>query len=329
MLRPSSNSRPASFSDYMGNKDVLKDYQISRMYPEEKSSGDRMQNERREFKYIIPTHCDQTVASIRRFIMCHLEPDEFTAMALARQVAEARGELMPTFNRLKGAERTRYSSEFRYCPEINSLKGPGIGYLVHSIYLDNYSRATVWQTEQGLKNRFKLRIRFYDNDPNGVASLEVKERRNQIILKSRAFVPKKIAEEFLNKDGFRISDSHLVNNTYKEREGLVNFMERCEQLGAKPSRYTSYYREGYENPENNEVRVTFDRDVRGARYQKCLDASHRETWRLVEFGGTVLELKFCENPPWWMSYLCQEYDLERGTAAKYVGSVLVTDHEEE
>ena len=313
--------------DYVDKNQLLKELQISKLYPDEKSSSDRMQNERREFKYVIPYNSPQTIAAIRRFILCHLSPDEFTTIAFVRELARAKSDPIPDFSRLSWERRQHFASEIKYNSEYDLIPTPGQGYLVHSIYLDDFSRITVRQTEQGWKNRFKLRIRFYDDDPDGFASLEVKERRNQIILKSRAFVPKKIAEAYLNDPTFKVSDSHLVSNCYKEREGLANFLHYSESVGARPSRYTSYYRVGYEKLDNNEVRVTFDRDVRGAKYTGRLDATQRRSWPLVEFGGTVLELKFCESPPWWMAELCQHFDLQRGSAAKYVGSVIATDHD--
>ena len=313
--------------NYVDKGQILRDLQISKLYPDEKSSGDRMQNERREFKYVIPYNSPQTIASIRRFILCHLSPDEFTTIALVKELARLKSDPIPDFARLSWDARQHFAHEIKHNHEYDLIAPPAQGYLVHSIYLDDFSRLTVRQTEQGWKNRFKLRIRFYDDNPDGFASLEVKERRNQIILKTRAFIPKKIAEAYLNDPTFKIKDSHLVSNCYKEREGLANFLHYADFLGAIPSRYTSYYREGYEKLDNNEVRVTFDRDVRGAKYTGRLNASQRGAWPLVEFGGTVLELKFCESPPWWMAELCQAFNLERGTAAKYVGSVIATDRD--
>src|SRR5688572_32254621 len=52
------------------------------------------------------------------------------------------------------------------------------GYPVRSLYLDNPSLELCRQTMQGIKNRYKLRIRFYDEQPTSPVFLEIKQRIN-------------------------------------------------------------------------------------------------------------------------------------------------------
>ena len=49
-------------------------------------------------------------------------------------------------------------------PDEFLVKFGGIGYPVCSLYLDNSGLLLYDQTMQGQKNRFKLRIRFYDKE---------------------------------------------------------------------------------------------------------------------------------------------------------------------
>jgi len=71
--------------------------------------------------------------------------------------------------------------------ENNDPRQPN-GYPVRSLYLDSPNRKLYWQTIQGAKNRFKLRIRFYDDEPHSPAFLEIKRRVTTTILKKRAEV---------------------------------------------------------------------------------------------------------------------------------------------
>ena len=62
-------------------------------------------------------------------------------------------------------------------------------YPVHSLYLDSNNLDTYRASfEQGMRNRFKLRIRYYDDDPASPVFFEVKRRINEGILKQRARV---------------------------------------------------------------------------------------------------------------------------------------------
>ena len=58
-------------------------------------------------------------------------------------------------------------------------------YQIHSLYLDSPDLALCTATMHGHKNRFKLRIRFYDEEPEHPVFFEVKQRLNDIIHKER------------------------------------------------------------------------------------------------------------------------------------------------
>ena len=62
----------------------------------------------------------------------------------------------------------------------NGVGKPNFSYPVHSLYLDNDELKTYWDTINGNKNRYKLRLRFYNNQPDSPVFFEIK-RRCQII----------------------------------------------------------------------------------------------------------------------------------------------------
>jgi SPX domain protein involved in polyphosphate accumulation len=47
-----------------------------------------------------------------------------------------------------------------------SVGKPNYSYPVHSLYLDNDDLKTYWDTINGDKNRFKLRLRYYSTHPD-------------------------------------------------------------------------------------------------------------------------------------------------------------------
>jgi len=54
--------------------------------------------------------------------------------------------------------------------------------------LDNPGLSLCHATIDGVKNRFKLRIRFYDHVESNPVFFEIKRRVNDVILKERAAV---------------------------------------------------------------------------------------------------------------------------------------------
>src|SRR5213594_4241209 len=71
-----------------------------------------------------------------------------------------------------------------------SVGKPNYSYPVHSLYVDSDDLKLYWATINGDKNRFKLRLRFYNNHPDTPVFFEIKRRLNGCILKQRGGVRK-------------------------------------------------------------------------------------------------------------------------------------------
>jgi len=69
-----------------------------------------------------------------------------------------------------------------------SVNQPNYSYRIHSLYLDSDEMTTFWETINGVKNRFKLRLRYYDDQPDSPVFFEIKRRVNEAILKQRGGV---------------------------------------------------------------------------------------------------------------------------------------------
>ena len=71
-------------------------------------------------------------------------------------------------------------------PDAFAAKCPGFRYPISSLYLDSPSLDLYQQTVNGEMDRFKLRIRTYDDNPASPAFLEVKRKHNNVVHKRRA-----------------------------------------------------------------------------------------------------------------------------------------------
>ncbi len=144
----------------------------------------------------------------------------------------------------------------------------GNSYRISSLYLDNSELFLYRQTVVGEKNRFKLRIRFYDNNPGGPAFLEIKRRVTDVILKKRARVTREGVFHLLGGEG--PDQSWLMGNNGDGKAGkaLLNFCSLSGSLGAAATVYVSYRREAYVSPSSNSIRVTFDRQLLGNPYER-------------------------------------------------------------
>jgi hypothetical protein len=190
-------------------------------------------------------------------------------------------------------------------------------YAVFSLYLDTPELALYRQTIEGLKNRFKLRIRFYDGDPESPAYLEIKRRVTDVIRKERAGVTRRGVRRLL--DGGWPGASELVGSNGSDAPlALRQFCELCLSTGATARTYVAYRREAYVSANSNKVRVTFDRQLRGSAYTPGSDLACPENGAYPNMGGVILELKFTDTFPAWMRELVQAFNLHRRSVPKYI-----------
>ena len=210
-------------------------------------------------------------------------------------------------------------------PDQFTPEGFNDGYAVHSLYLDSPDLHTCAAVLQGDRNRFKLRVRFYDNDATKPVFFEIKRRQNSVILKQRALVARAYAEGLVL--GATPAREHLVRDDLKNWKALFEFCELRDQIHARPAAYTSYYRAGYEPKAGNEVRVTLDRRIRAGVFRGRIEAVDVENWPLIEQPEVLLELKFTDRFPDWMGELTEIFDLTRGSMPKYVRCVSLLNHD--
>jgi hypothetical protein len=190
---------------------------------------------------------------------------------------------------------------------------PDLAYAIHSIYLDSARLDTFRSTINGDRNRFKLRVRFYDDDATTPVFLEMKRRFDDVIHKKRCLVPRDAVRRVIE------GDASLVRE--KDMEGHASFCHLMHQIQAAPRAHVAYRREAWVSRYDNSVRVTMDREV---RVEPQFDLVPRTVMRrpVMPFGSqVVLELKYTARFPQWFRELVRTFHLMQCGAPKYTGGV--------
>jgi hypothetical protein len=193
-------------------------------------------------------------------------------------------------------------------------------YPVHSLYLDSDRLHTYWATIQMEKTRFKLRVRYYDDNPKSPVFFEVKRRVNECILKQRGVVKRSSAPGILSGQFPTMDD--LVSPNPKHLAAVQNFCHLMLKLHAVPKIHIAYEREAWLSPGNNTLRITFDKYVRGEeRFEpKFVTQMEHPVYPFGKFW--VLELKYTNRFPTWLTDLMCQMNLQQTGAAKYCGSII-------
>lgn len=196
---------------------------------------------------------------------------------------------------------------------------PNLSYPVHSLYLDSDDLQLYQTTINGDKNRFKLRLRFYENRPEAPVYFEIKRRTNNTISKQRGGVRREEVNWLLA--GHLPEPAHLVSKDPKHLVALQRFCQLMNHLHARPKAHVAYLREAWISTRDNSIRVTMDRDVR-CEPEPTARLSTQMRNPVVVFGKEViLELKFTDRFPDWFKELVRFFGLMQCGAAKYVDGV--------
>lgn len=202
---------------------------------------------------------------------------------------------------------------------------PNFSYPVHSVYLDSDDLKTHQATVNGAKNRFKLRLRYYDDKPATPVFFEVKARVDNCILKQRCGVRREAVPLLVS--GQLPAPEHLFSKEPKHLVALQRFNYLQQQINARPKVHNNYYREAWVSQHDNSVRVTFDRNVRIEPYFNASAIVEMENPVQVYAEYTILELKFTTRYPDWFKQMVRIFGLMQFSAAKYSeGIVTLGEH---
>ena len=190
-------------------------------------------------------------------------------------------------------------------------------YPIVSLYLDSENMLLCKQTLRGHKNRFKLRIRSYTDEPGYPRFFEIKRRMNTIIIKNRARVRDQDVVTLL-------SGSSLPPQEYStDEKTLSQFQLYMKSINAKPKVLIRYLRQAYEDTSHNRVRVTFDREL-------CYNVTsspevllNGQGWQHhpISRGGVILEIKFTARYPAWLARMVGCLNLRQESFSKFATSI--------
>lgn len=185
-------------------------------------------------------------------------------------------------------------------------------YTICSLYLDTPGLDLYRQTQQGMKNRFKLRIRTYSELAGAPVFLEIKRRVGGIVHKTRCAVSRPLAETVLAR-----GISTDLQLSPGDAAAADEFITLTSVMGCRPVLRVRYTREAYESASGDPLRFTLDTDL---CYLVTLCANfslNGSGWCRTPVDGAILEIKFTDRYPAWVGDLVRVFNLERTSIPKY------------
>lgn len=168
-------------------------------------------------------------------------------------------------------------------------------YHIRSLYFDDVWNTALMDKINGVKDRDKYRIRIY-NFSDKVIKLECKTKIGSLISKRSISIPRDLCEQLIAGDpsGLETTRSGLLNDVY--REMTIHLL--------RPRVLVDYVREAYLH-DAEEVRITFDKQLRTGLYSTDLFNPYVPTIPPFEHGEIILEVKYNHAlPPYIRDMIC-------------------------
>ncbi len=219
----------------------------------------------------------------------------------------------------------RYRNEWKYCCTDGELAllesrlrallpldghaGPQGRYTVHSLYFDDYTDTCARDNNAGAAERFKYRIRYY-NDARGHLQLERKDKRYNLCHKSSCPVSR---AEYEDLTAGRAAEVFWQTGDPVLQRFCVAAMDRH----FTPKVIVDYERTAFIEPVTN-IRITLDRNIAASPWTE--DFLREGGYQSLPLQGErchILEVKFDDILPGYIRETVCSRDFQQTSFSKY------------
>lgn len=184
-------------------------------------------------------------------------------------------------------------------------------YFIRSIYFDSEQYDALKEKCEGVQNRRKYRLRFYNGEAKN-CRLECKIKAATRIEKKSVSVTEETARQLLQVS--TDMDYYRTGNLVGELQVLM------QNRRFRPVVTVDYLREAYLYPISN-VRITFDKEIAAGTVEDCL-TKERYLPNILPEGEMVLEVKYDHYIPAHISHIISSVGPVQTAASKYVMCVM-------
>ena len=163
---------------------------------------------------------------------------------------------------INAADRAVLRARLRVVAKPDGHAGADGGYLVRSLYFDNYADKAVMEKLSGLSRREKFRLRYYDGDTSSVR-LERKSKANRLAYKESVPIATDRCAGLLAGDYgvLKVPGAPGAPGAPDASPLLMELYTKIRYQNLRPRNIVEYYREAYTFRAGN-VRITFDSNIR-------------------------------------------------------------------
>ncbi len=206
------------------------------------------------------------------------------------------------------AELEALRARLRGALEMDRHCAGGRPYAIRSLYFDDIGDSAFYDKQAGVMHRDKYRIRIYNCSDRAIF-LERKRKLGELIQKSSVQITRRLCDQLVdgNPTGLQKSANPLLQDMFVQMRTRV----------LRPRVLVDYAREAYVHPAED-VRITFDLRLRSGLYSRDLFNPNVPMVCPHDRNVEILEVKFDNCLPGFISALLCGVEAERSAVSKYV-----------
>ncbi|MBN1378450.1 MAG: polyphosphate polymerase domain-containing protein [Gammaproteobacteria bacterium] len=182
------------------------------------------------------------------------------------------------------------------------------GYRVRSLYFDSLDDECLYEKQSGLLERKKIRLRTYGDLGTQAVKFEIKSKCGQLVRKDSALIDRDTAQAICCGDY-----ALLLKNKHPVLDRIYSIFTT---KGYRPRVIVEYQRTAFVSPISN-IRITFDKNLYSNINHLDLFSPVKDVMPVIIEGKQILEIKYDQFIPKYMSRVLSGINAERMAISKY------------
>ena len=202
----------------------------------------------------------------------------------------------------------KYLSEYMTIDKYNSS---GVPYTISNIYYDTDDNYLIRTSLGKPLYKEKLRLRAYGTPKiSDSVFLEIKKKFNGTVYKRRTAIILSEAYDFLQLKNYP-KTSDIIN---KQILAEINYLNT--RLNLVPKVYLAYDRIAFFGNKDEDLRISFDKNIRSRRYDLHLETNSHSI-PLLDANAVLMEIKCSSAKPLWLTNFLSSHCITRQSFSKY------------
>lgn len=205
----------------------------------------------------------------------------------------------------------KFYEEMKPYMELDKYCNDGKCYSIYNLYYDTETDELIRRSIEKPVYKEKLRLRSYRiPQADDRIFLEIKKKYQGVVNKRRTKLTLKQAYDFVNNGIIPVEGNYINAQVVRELDYFIKLYK------PQPKVFLAYDRVALFGRDDNNLRITFDRNIRTRRDNPEIDKGDYGE-QLLPQKKILMEIKTATSFPLWLTELLNRYEIRNVSFSKY------------